>query len=183
MIEPSGKIQVYTADRRLFPVAEFACCLRLAAQGRRVLVAQLLRGGIGMGPSKMVRLLERMEWVRPDLSRVIDSAANDKELEAVQALWRAVLDRLERLDFLLLDEAGLAVQLGLLSEQQLIDLVQGKPPGLEVVLTGPAIPEAVVGLAHRWTFERPREDLRPLASSLAPRIFSASTPSANLTPG
>lgn len=150
-----GDLVVWTGLHR-GPCPALAEALRRASRGERVLVAQLLRGGIGQGPSRPVRLLERLEWLRPDLGRLIDSEPSVQEADAVQALWLSVLEQLDRVDLLVLDEAGLAVQMGLITEHQLLDLLTSRPSRLEVILTGPAMPAAVEQLADRLTVERHR---------------------------
>ena len=55
------------------------------------------------------------------------------------------------LDQLVLDELGLAVALGYLDEQELIDSLKQRPGSMDVIITGPAIPASVMSMADQVT--------------------------------
>ena len=52
---------------------------------------------------------------------------------------------------LVLDEILCAVQLGVLSEEKLVEFLEHKPRGLEIVLTGHAVSDKVLELADYVT--------------------------------
>ena len=54
-------------------------------------------------------------------------------------------------DVLVLDEILCAVQLGVLSEEKLVEFLEHKPRGLEIVLTGHAVSDKVLELADYVT--------------------------------
>ncbi|MBC8121437.1 MAG: cob(I)yrinic acid a,c-diamide adenosyltransferase [Gemmatimonadaceae bacterium] len=152
VISAPGEVHVHTSQERYFPLTEIVQCLRLAAQGRRVLVVQLLKGGIDGGPARPRKLMgEHLIWLRPDVARVIDSPPTEAEREAVACLWCHVEESVAHFDLLVLDEVGLAVRFRLLSEATLLALLKTRPATLEIMLTGPEVSEAVRPLADIWS--------------------------------
>ena len=55
------------------------------------------------------------------------------------------------LDQLVLDEIGLAIQFGYLEETDVMQALEQRPASMDVIITGPAIPPGVVGLADQVT--------------------------------
>ena len=55
------------------------------------------------------------------------------------------------LDQLVLDELGLAVELGYLSATDVIAALEQRPPHLDVILTGPCMPAALLAMADQVT--------------------------------
>jgi len=50
-----------------------------------------------------------------------------------------------------LDELGLAVELGYLPEQAVMEALEQRPSHLDVILTGPSMPTALLALADQVT--------------------------------
>ena len=71
----------------------------------------------------------------------------------MQALWSICREHLLQgdLDQLVLDEIGLAIQFGYLEETDVMQALEQRPASMDVIITGPAIPPGVVGLADQVT--------------------------------
>jgi cob(I)alamin adenosyltransferase len=54
-------------------------------------------------------------------------------------------------DLLVLDELGLAVELGYLPVAEVIATLEQRPAHLDVILTGPAMPPALMAMADQVT--------------------------------
>jgi len=54
-------------------------------------------------------------------------------------------------DIMILDEANVPVKLGLITEQDLLDFIADKPPGLELVLTGRYATSGIIAAADLVT--------------------------------
>lgn len=150
-----GLIQVFTSPRRSFFTAVMAQALTLAGQGTPVLVVQFLKGGINMGPDQPVRLGQNLDWLRCNLNRCLDIAdtITPKEYQAAQELWHYTCEVVKqgKYRFVVLDELSLAIQLGLIPEQEVIDLLEQRPRSLDMILTGPEMPGAILNLADQIT--------------------------------
>ena len=51
----------------------------------------------------------------------------------------------------MLDELGLAVELGYLTANEVTDTLERRPLHLDVILTGPSMPPAVIAMADQIT--------------------------------
>lgn len=160
--QPEGLLQIHTAPHRGSFAAVLSQALRAAGLGSRVLVCQLLKGGVDQGVKSSQLLCGRLQWLRPAtplcLETAADQAAEDPQeadgiREAVRAVWRYSRDQLlrERVDQLVLDELGLAIDLGYLPLAEVIATLEQRPPHLDVILTGPAIPAPLLAMADQVT--------------------------------
>jgi len=145
-----GEIHVWQTITRQTPLEVFSSSLRSAAQGHRVLLVQFLKGGIDQGPDRPRTLVQHLHWLRPNIARSIDCHALDAEREAIQALWNHLEEHKAEYDLLVLDEIGLAVDLGLVTEDQLLRLLTQKADHQEIILSGQKIPGSVRPFASQW---------------------------------
>ena len=121
---PEGLLQIHTAPFRGSFAAVFSQALRSAGLGSRVLISQFLKGGVDQGVEGALWLCGRLQWVRPATPHCLDGSAASQPLdgqaqdprEAVRAVWAYSRDQLltGAVDLLVLDELGLAVELGFL---------------------------------------------------------------------
>ena len=74
-------------------------------------------------------------------------------MAAVQALWAECRSQLlnGELDQLVMDEIGLAVALGYLDEQDVRSTLEQRPGSMDVIVTGPAIPDSLMDMADQVT--------------------------------
>jgi len=152
MIE--GLVRVFTGPHRSFFTDVIAQALRTAGQGNPVLVVQFLKGGIRQGSDHPVRLGQRLDWLRCDLPRYIDTSELDEaERQALQDLWhhtRRVVEQ-GQYSLVVLDELSLAMHFGLIPEVEVLEFLRTRPPEVEVVLTGPHMPESLLAIADQIT--------------------------------
>lgn len=153
LVEPEGQLQVHTAPYRGSFSMVFSQAMRAAGLGSRVLIAQFLKGGVQQGPAGCVNLCGGLAWLRPDVQACLSEAAVEQARPAVEAVWQNCRQHLMQgdLDQLVLDELGLAVALGYLDEQELIDALEQRPGSMDVIITGPAIPASVMSMADQVT--------------------------------
>lgn len=149
-----GLIQVFTGAQRNFFTHVIAQALAIAAHGTPVLVVQFLKGGIGLGFQNPIRLGQHLDWVRCNLPRYIDTPHLDEsEVQSLRQLWEytqnAVLDGSYSL--VVLDELSLAVHFGLIPLDEVVAFLRDRPRPVELILTGPEMPGAVLELADQIT--------------------------------
>jgi cob(I)alamin adenosyltransferase len=164
--EPEGLLQVHTASFRGSCPSIFGLALRNAGLGSQVLISQFLRGGVQQGPDRPVQMCGRLTWLRPDLDGCLQgSGTTAAERSAVQDLWRHTRHWLLEgdADLVVLDELGLAVTYGLVDEDEVVHSLRDRPGRMEVILTGPSIPERLVAMADQVTeLRRDTGSLRPV---------------------
>jgi cob(I)alamin adenosyltransferase len=156
-LQVQGLVQVVTAPHRSFFTQVLAQALRSAGQGTPVLVVQLLKGGIGQGIDHPVRLGQCLEWYRCDCPMSIDPYSSHPLPEtvrrSVQHLWNHVQSLIlaDRYELVILDELSLALKRNLIAEGEVIQLLQRRPPRVELILTGPGMPKSLLQLADQVT--------------------------------
>ncbi len=149
-----GLVQIVTAPHRSFFTHVMAQALRAAGQGASVLVVQFLKGGIRMGPEHPIRLCQNLEWFRCNLPRCIDTPELEAaERDSLQDLWVHTQDAVRKGTYamVVLDELSLAIHLGLISEAEVLALIQQRPRHIDMILTGPEMPQSLLDSADQVT--------------------------------
>ena len=134
MAEENGLVQIYYGDGKGKTTAAFGLAFRCAGWGRRVVIAQFLKSS----PCGELTAAERFPTFQ----------MNDEEKAVVAENCRtllrqaAELARAEEARLLVLDEVIDALR-GFLPQEELCAFLDERPAGLEVVLTGHSLPEAL----------------------------------------
>jgi cob(I)alamin adenosyltransferase len=126
------------------PAAKFcteivADALKLASTGQRVLIVQLLKGGIRQGHDRVMNLAQNLDWIRCNLIRnIVVADLNDLELHNFQQLWKHVRGAAKTHEYslLILDDLSLAIELGLITIEAAMAFLVTLPEDIEVILTG-----------------------------------------------
>lgn len=135
-----GLVQVYTGDGKGKTTAALGLALRAIGQGFSVYMIQFLKGSKATGEFKMAKRLSPNLIVKPMGRNVfVDSRRPAKIDEEVAkrglGLARKVIMGGDY-DIVMLDEVNVAVHMGLIPIEDLLHLIQQKPPHVELVLTG-----------------------------------------------
>jgi len=149
-----GTVQVFTAVHRNFFTNVMVQALRIADQGKAVLIVQFLKGGIHQGPTQPMQFGQNLDWIRADMPRCIHGPEMSAgEQQAIKELWlhtKAVVAK-GRYGLVVLDELSLAVNYGLIATQDVVDFLQQRPPQVDVILTGPDMPAPLLAVADQVT--------------------------------
>ena len=161
LVAPEGQLQIHTAPYRGSFSVVLSEAIRSAGLGSRVMVAQFLKGGVSQGLSGAVNLCGRLEWIRPSIPCCLVKQADEESsgqnksiaIEAIQEIWEACKERIisANLDQLVLDEVGLAIALGYLKEDDVVNTLEQRPGAMDVILTGPSIPSRISSMADQVT--------------------------------
>jgi len=140
-----GYIQFYTGDGKGKTTAALGLALRAAGRGLRVFIGQFAKGmayGEHMALERFSDLVTIREFGRRCF---IHGEPETEDIAVAREGWeeakRAVTGG--AYDVVILDEAGIAMFYNLVSEEEFAGLLDGKPPGVELVLTGRKIPESL----------------------------------------
>jgi cob(I)alamin adenosyltransferase len=152
--QPEGLLQVHTAPFRGSVSTVLSQALRTAGLGSRVLISQFLKGGVEQGPERALTLCGRLQWLRPAMEVCLDGPqASPPCREAVAAVWAHSRAQLleASVDLMVLDELGLALAYGYLELDAVVATLEQRPAQMDVILTGPAIPEPLMAMADQVT--------------------------------
>lgn len=154
-----GVLQLYTNPGRGAFTPVMAQALRVAGQGTPVLVVQFLKGGIRQGPEHPISLGSYLTWVRCGIQRCVDTPHLEAEEKlALDQLWQYTRESMATGDYSLvvLDELALALKMGLIPEDEVLELLDSRPVSLDVMITGPEMPESLLERADLITQLRHR---------------------------
>jgi cob(I)alamin adenosyltransferase len=149
-----GLIQVFTSSHRSFLTSVMAQALRIAGQGTPVLIVQFLKGGIRQGHENPIRLGQKLDWIRCDLSRCIDTPQmEESEIQSLQNLWqytqKVVFEG--KYSLVVLDELSVAIHFDLIPETEILAFLAKRPTHVDIILTGPEMPTSILEIADQIT--------------------------------
>ena len=134
----NGYIQVYTGNGKGKTTAALGLALRAAGAGLKVFIAQFIK----MGEYSEIKALKRFNDLitveqfgsgrfikgKPSAS---DIEAARKGLHRIKSVFRSGLH-----DLVIMEEVNVAVSLGLLSVDNILEVMVEKPNNVELVITG-----------------------------------------------
>ena len=160
-IKQNGQIQIYQSSYRGSYSTIIRDCIRNAALGRRVLLVQLMKGGVKQGVLNPVSLCDNLLWIRSsDSYDQYDSKtlANDDNIKnsiknSTIELWEFCKKQLisGEQDQIILDEIFRAIELGMINEDDLISTLEDRFISGDVILTGTKIPKKFLLMADQVT--------------------------------
>ena len=155
VVQPEGLLQVHTAPFRGSFGSVLSQALRTAGLGSRVLVSQFLKGGVDQGLEASTWLCGRLQWLRPAVPACVEQPAEQtpEVAAAVAEVWAFSREQLlsGAVDLMVLDELGLAVELGYVGLETVVSSLERRPAHLDVILTGPAMPAELMAMADQVT--------------------------------
>jgi cob(I)alamin adenosyltransferase len=149
-----GLVQVYTGEGKGKTSAAFGLALRAAGRGFRVFVIQFIKGGFDYGELYIVKQLPNLELKAFGQGKFVTQIPpSEKDIALAKeayALAKHVVES-DEYDVVILDEINVALHLGLLSLEEILNLVKTKPKNVELVLTGRNAPQEVIEIADLVT--------------------------------
>jgi len=137
-------IQIYTGDGKGKTTAALGLALRAVGHGKKVIMLQFMKGKINYGELKSAKFLKNFrieQYGRPDFVDKDHPAKIDIEL-ARKGFERAKeIIKAKKYDILILDELNVAVDYGLISVKEVVELLKKIPKKMEIIITGRYMPE------------------------------------------
>lgn len=152
-----GYVQVYTGDGKGKTTAALGLAMRAAGAGLKVFIGQFIKS---MDYSEVVALrrFEDLITLR-QFGRGCFIRGNpcDEDSEVAGEALAAIAAALTSGDYdvVIADEANVAFQCKIVSVEDLIGLIEKRPPNVELVLTGRGAPPEVVEMADLVTEMKP----------------------------
>jgi cob(I)alamin adenosyltransferase len=135
-----GLIQVYTGNGKGKTTAALGLALRATGHGLKVLVIQFMKGNIEYGELESTKKLSPHLTIKQMGRETFVSKTNPDPIDINLAQEGFTLARKAILggnyDIVILDEINMAIDFGLISLSEVLDLIDQKPEEVELILTG-----------------------------------------------
>lgn len=151
-----GYIQVYTGDGKGKTTASLGLAMRALGRCWKVLIVMFTKGGDDYGELNSFKNLsseiaENLNIVQAGLDRIVyQDNKTDADLSQIKKGWelakKAILN--DEYNLIILDEANIAIDMGFLDLQEVIDVLKNKPEDMEIVLTGRNAKQEIIDIAH-----------------------------------
>ncbi len=149
-----GLIQVYTGDGKGKTTCALGLGFRAVGRGLKVFMIQFIKGEDTGELYTAARLLPDFTIHQSGLGGFIRKGSLDPEdvARARQALElaRQIITAGEH-DLVILDEVNIALYFGFFTPAEVLEIIQARPPHVEVVLTGRYAPEEIIAAADLVT--------------------------------
>jgi cob(I)alamin adenosyltransferase len=150
----NGLVQVYTGNGKGKTTAAFGLALRAVGRGLKVYVIQFIKGGFDYGELYVVDKLPNLKLKAFGTGKFITEKPAGKEdvklAEEALALAEAVV-RSGKYDIVILDEINVALHLGLIKTEKVLELMKNRPKHVELILTGRYAPNEIIEVADLVT--------------------------------
>jgi cob(I)alamin adenosyltransferase len=149
-----GLVLVFTGDGKGKTTAALGLVLRTLGHGERVAVVQFIKGGWHPGEARALALFgDSLHWHALGEGFTWETQDRERDRQLVQMAWECALGYLADADcrLVVLDEVNVALKLGYLAVEQVLEGLALRPPLTHVALTGRGAPPALLERADLVT--------------------------------
>lgn len=151
-----GYIQVYTGDGKGKTTASLGLAMRALGRDWKVLIIMFTKGGDDYGELNSFRQLSEkissnLTIVQAGLDRIVYyDNKNEDDYNEIKKGWNLAKKAIENDEYqlIILDEANIAIDMGLLDVDEVIHVLENKPEDMEIVLTGRNAHPKIIEIAH-----------------------------------
>jgi cob(I)alamin adenosyltransferase len=151
-----GYIQVYTGNGKGKTTASLGLAMRALGRNWKVLIVMFTKGGDDYGELNSFRELSveishNLKIVQAGLDRIIyRDNQNEKDTEEITKGWDIAKKAIKNHEYqlIILDEANIAIDMGILDVDEVVDVLKNKPDEMEIVLTGRNAHPKIIEIAH-----------------------------------
>lgn len=151
-----GYIQVYTGDGKGKTTASLGLAMRALGRCWKVLIVMFTKGGDDYGELYSFRNLspeiaENLTIVQAGLDRIVyEENKTEDDASAIKKGWELTKKAIKNDEYnlIILDEANIALDLGFIDLNEMIEVLKNKPEEMEIVLTGRNAKPEIEEIAH-----------------------------------
>lgn len=154
--EQHGYIQVYTGDGKGKTTASLGLAMRALGRCWKVLIIMFTKGGDDYGELNSFRELSpeisnNLKIEQAGLDRIIyKDNQNEKDQQEIKKGWEHAKSAIKNKEYqlIILDELNIAIDLGIIDIDEVIEVLKNKPDETEIVLTGRNAHPKIIEIAH-----------------------------------
>ena len=152
-----GYTQVYTGNGKGKTTAAIGLAIRAAGAGLKVFIAQFIKMGEYSEIKALKRFSDLITVEQFGLGRFTNGLPKPEDIQAAQKGLERVKSVMATDDYniIILEEANVAVKLGLFAVQDLLKIIINKPHDMELVITGRGASPRIIETADLVTEMKP----------------------------
>ena len=151
-----GYIQVYTGNGKGKTTASLGLAMRALGRCWKVLIVMFTKGGDDYGELNSFTELsstisDNLKIVQAGLDRVIyKNNQNEQDELEIKKGWELAQKAIKNHEYqlIILDEANIAIDMGILNVDEVVETLKNKPEEMEIVLTGRNAHSKIIEIAH-----------------------------------
>lgn len=151
-----GYIQVYTGDGKGKTTASLGLAMRALGRDWKVLLIMFTKGGNKYGELNSFRNLS--EKISKNLTIyqagtehiIYSNNITDEDKEVITEGWEKAKKAIKNNEYnlIILDELNIAISLGIIDVDDVVETIKNKPDRMEIVLTGRCANKKIIDVAH-----------------------------------
>ena len=151
-----GYIQVYTGNGKGKTTASLGLAMRALGRDWKVLIIMFTKGGDDYGELNSFRELSpkissNLNIVQAGLDRIVYfDNQNEDDYKEIKKGWELAKIAIKNHEYqlIILAEANIAIDLGILDVDEVVNVLKNKPEEMEIVLTGRNAHPKIIEIAH-----------------------------------
>lgn len=151
-----GYIQVYTGNGKGKTTASLGLAMRALGRCWKVLIIMFTKGGDDYGELNSFMNLspsikDNLKIVQAGLDRIVyKNNKTEDDVREIKKGWELAKKAIKNDEYqlIILDEANIAIDMGILDVDEVVNVLKNKPEEMEIVLTGRNAHPKIVEIAH-----------------------------------
>ena len=151
-----GYIQVYTGDGKGKTTASLGLAMRALGRCWKVLIIMFTKGGDDYGELNSFMNLspaikDNLKIIQAGLDRIVyKNNETEDDVREIKKGWDLAKKAIKNDEYqlIILDEANIAIDMGILDVDEVVEVLKNKPEEMEIVLTGRNAHPKIIEIAH-----------------------------------
>ncbi len=151
-----GYIQVYTGNGKGKTTASLGLAMRALGRSWKVLIIMFTKGGNDYGELNSFRNLsqeisDNLTIIQAGMDRIVyEKNKSTEDAEEIAKGWEIAKKAIKNDEYnlIILDEANIAIDLGFIDINEVVEVLKSKPQEMEIVLTGRNAKKEIIDIAH-----------------------------------
>lgn len=151
-----GYIQVYTGNGKGKTTASLGLAMRALGRSWKVLIIMFTKGGNDYGELNSFRNLSKeisdnLTIIQAGMDRIVyEGNKSIEDAAEISRGWEIAKKAIKNDEYnlIILDEANIAIDLGFIDINEVIEVLKSKPQEMEIVLTGRNAKKEIINIAH-----------------------------------
>jgi cob(I)alamin adenosyltransferase len=148
-----GYVQVYTGNGKGKTTAALGLAVRAAGAGLKVYIGQFLKKGGYSELKALERFSDLITIAQFGTGQYIVGAPKPEDVEAGRKCLTALTQAMRsgEYDMVVMEEAGVAEKFGIITTGDILEMIERKPEGVELIITGRGVSQAIMDAADLVT--------------------------------